>query len=578
MLGLPADPSTCDANRLYYLPSRPGDADYFCSTNDGVALDVEEILASAPDEPVPASDAQALSLVADLQIGDGGTVEPGQRHALLKSIAGALRFRGAGEQEILVALRNANQTRCKPPKADEELQRLAAWAIEQPASSLPPLEPDPRRRVPDSEQQPSGPTDEDEDFARDEDGKIMPSQDNVDLALRKLGVRLRYNEFAGHEIIEGLASFGPRLDDSAVNRLRFTIDAQFGFLVPKVLFFDLVSDRARLHRFHPIRRYLDGLKWDGDNRLDRWLIDYAGAKDTPYVRAVSRIFLVAAVRRARRPGAKYDEMLILESAQGTNKSSGLRILAVDDDWFSDDLPLNNDTKRFMESTSGKWIVEAGELKGMSRGDVASLKACLSRQIDEARMSYDRKPTIQARQFVIVGTTNETDGYLRDPTGNRRFWPVRIQQMDLDKLRSDRDQLWAEAVVAEAAGESIRLDPALYEAAAVEQEARTLGDDPLVDILHRALGSRTGKLRVSDAYLICGIEPGKASQDQIFRFGRAIRELGWERKRRRFDGALEYAYVKGNATEREVGLLVEYDPHMRSVRIEIDKNEQPSAPN
>jgi hypothetical protein len=104
---------------------------------------------------------------------------------------------------------------------------------------------------------------------------------------------------------------------------------------------------------------------------------------------------------------------------------------------------------------------------------------------------------------------------------------------------------------------------IHEAAVVEQEARTLGDDPLVDILHRTLGSRTGKLRVSDAYRLAGIEPGKASQDQIFRFGRAICELGWERKRRRFDGALEYAYVKGNPAEREVELLSEYDPHMLS---------------
>jgi predicted P-loop ATPase len=566
MLGLPADPSTCDANRLYYLPSRPGDADYFCATNDGVALDVEEVLASAPDDPVPAEDTQALTLAADLHIGDGGVVEPGQRHAMLKSIAGALRFRGAGEQEILVALRNANQTRCNPPKSDEELQRLAAWAIEQPTSSLPPLEPDPRRRVPDSEQQPNGPTDEDEEFARDEDGKIIPSQDNVDLALRKLGVRLRYDEFASHEIIEGLAGFGPRLDDRAVNRLRFTIDAQFGFLVPKVLFFDIVSDRASLHRFHPVRRYLDALKWDGDNRLDRWLVDYAGAKDTPYVRAVSRIVLIAAVRRVRHPGAKYDEMLILESEQGTEKSSGLRVLAVDDDWFTDDLPLGSDTKRFMEATAGKWIVEAGELKGMSRADVTSLKACLSRQIDEARMSYDRKQTIQARQFVIIGTTNETDGYLRDPTGNRRFWPVRIQRIDLGKLRRDRDQLWAEASVAEAAGESIRLDPVLYEEAALEQDARTRNEDPLVDALCRSLGNVTGKLRIADAYLAAGIEPGKATQDQMLRFGQAIRELGWERARRRIAGERCYAYVRGSETEREVELWVEVDHLTKAVKI------------
>jgi predicted P-loop ATPase len=232
----------------------------------------------------------------------------------------------------------------------------------------------------------------------------------------------------------------------------------------------------------------------------------------------------------------------------------------------------------MEATAGKWIVEAGELKGMGKGDVAALKACLSRQRDEARMAYGHKNTRVARQFVIIGTTNETEGYLRDATGNRRFWPVRIQRFDLERLRADRDQFWAEAAEAEALGESIRLNPQLYQAAAIEQEARLTGDDPIIDVLHRALGNRTGKLRVSDAYLICGIEPGKANQDQIFRFGRAIRELGWERQRRRFDGSLQYAYAKGTDKEREIELVVEYDPHMRSVRIEVDKNGQPPPTN
>jgi len=194
------------------------------------------------------------------------------------------------------------------------------------------------------------------------------------------------------------------------------------------------------------------------------------------------------------------------------------------------------------------------------------------------MAYGHKNTRVPRQFVIIGTTNETDGYLRDATGNRRFWPVRIQRFDLPRLRADRDQLWAEAAEAERLGESIRLDPRLYEAAAVEQEARLRGDDPLVDVLHRALGNRTGKLKVSDAYLICGLEAGRVNQDQIERFGRAIRELGWERKRKRFDGALEYAYVKGDASQREVELVVEYDPHMRSVRIEVDAHQQPPVPN
>ena len=105
----------------------------------------------------------------------------------------------------------------------------------------------------------------------------------------------------------------------------------------------------------------------------------------------------------------------------------------------------------------------------------------------------------------------------------------------------------------------------------DRNASAFSDDPIDDVLQRALGSRTGKLRVSDAFLICGIETGRATQDQIARFGRAIRELGWERKRRRFEDHLEYAYVKGNAAEREVQLIVEYDPHTLSVRIETATN-------
>lgn len=129
-LGLAADPSCCDANRIYYLPSRPSDADYFCAINDGEALDVDEILASAIETALD----HAPSIAVDLQIGDGGVAVPGQRHAMLTSIAGALRFRGAGEQEILIALREANERRCQPPKPDDEVVAVARWAAEQPAS------------------------------------------------------------------------------------------------------------------------------------------------------------------------------------------------------------------------------------------------------------------------------------------------------------------------------------------------------------------------------------------------------------------------------------------------------------
>ncbi len=557
----PADPSTCDANRLYYLPSRPKDSEtYYFESHDGIALDVEAILVMAPPE--------APSLAENLRVDPAGVVEPGQRHAMLKSLAGAMRFRGSGYDEIETALLAANKARCNPPKSDAEVRAIARWAAEQPMTTLP------------RDGQGGGgggEADGDEpDFLRDKQGHPYNNQWNIEVAIKKLRVRLRYDEFSGDEVVEGLSGFGPRFDDSATINLRLKIDSTFHFLPGRELFRDVTSNVAKSQRYHPVREYLASLAWDQEPRIERWLIDYAGALDTPYVRAVSRIVLVAACRRIRKPGSKYDEMLILESPQGTDKSSGLRALAFNEDWFTDDLPLHGDTRRLMEATAGKWIVEAGELKGMGKGDVAALKACLSRQRDEARMAYGHKSERVQRQFVIIGTTNETEGYLRDSTGNRRFWPVRVQRFNLERLRADRDQLWAEAAEAEALGESIRLDPRLYEAAAVEQEARLSGDDPLVDMLHRALGARTGKLRVSDAYLICGIEPGKVNQDQIARFGRAIRELGWERQRRRFDGALQYAYVKGSATEREVELVVEYDPHMRSVRIEVDKGVPPST--
>jgi len=385
------------------------------------------------------------------------------------------------------------------------------------------------------------------------------------LAIQKLGVTLRFDEFAGHELIHGQSGFGPRLDDAALNHLRLAIDEQFKFRVGKEFFIDVVSDRARRNRLHPVRDYLVELVWDGTPRIDEWLITYAGAPDTPYVRAVSRLVLVAAVRRVRTPGVKFDEMPILEGEQGSEKSSALRVLAVRDEWFADDLPLAADTRGQMEATAGKWIVEAGELKGMGRADVTLLKGYLSRQVDQARMAYGRKATIVPRQFVIVGTTNEINGYLRDTTGNRRFWPVRIQRFDLDRLRSDRDQLWAEAAALEGRGESIRLDPKLYSAAAVEQQAREI-EDPMEAQVGLVLGPFTGKLRTVDAWRLLGIEPAKASQDQISRFGAAMRKHGWERKQRRFGGPPTYAYVRGTQAQREVELCVEIDDITRQYKI------------
>ncbi len=224
-----------------------------------------------------------------------------------------------------------------------------------------------------------------------------------------------------------------------------------------------------------VRDYLDALVWDGVPRIDRWLVEYAGVEDSSYIRAVSRAFLVAAVRRVRQPGCSFDTMLVLEGAQGTGKSSALRILAISDDWFTDDVSMGS--REVIEATAGKWIVEMSEIEGMGQGDVAALKAFLATRTDQARPAYQREVVKVPRQFVIVGTTSASE-YLKDSTGNRRFWPVHVgRSFDLDRLRADRDQLWAEAAVAEAKDEPIEsIDMPLPTDVTEEQHAYVVIDD------------------------------------------------------------------------------------------------------
>ncbi len=307
-------------------------------------------------------------------------------------------------------------------------------------------------------------------------GMPCATQDNVDVAMRRLGVSVHYNEFADREVFE---RNGERSDteDHHVTGLWLEIETKYRFKPDKNYFYDVISNRARMNTFHPVRDYVDSLQWDGKNRIGNigpsWLTTYGGAIDDEYTRAVGRLVLVAAVRRVRQPGCKFDEMLILESPQGRQKSSCLKILAVNDAWFSDDLPLDADTKRLMEATAGKWIIEAGELKGMKKSDIAGLKQYLSRPVDQARMAYGRKDKFAPRQFIVIGTTND-DEYLEDPTGNRRFWPVRITEFDLVALKRDVHQLWAEAAYLDLEHPEetyIRLDPSLYKLAEAAQEHR-----------------------------------------------------------------------------------------------------------
>jgi len=250
---------------------------------------------------------------------------------------------------------------------------------------------------------------------------------------------------------------------------------------------------ARNIRVHPVRDYLTALTWDGIERLDAWAVTYLGAEDTKLHRAMGALWMISAVARIMRPGVKADHMLILEGPQGIRKSTALRVLA-SDNWFTDEL-AELGSKDAAQQMRGVWIIEMAELDAIGRTEVSRIKAFLTRTADRYRPPYERYVVTVPRQCVFAGSVNP-DTYLRDETGNRRFWPLRCGSIDLDGLRRDRDQLWAEAVARFNAGAPWWLeDRELIAGADVVQEARVQPDawDTLID---RWLVSEKERVNVS----------------------------------------------------------------------------------
>ena len=237
-----------------------------------------------------------------------------------------------------------------------------------------------------------------------------------------------------------------------------------------------VDDRS----YHPIKDYFASLPpWDGVPRVDTLLIDYLGAEDNAYIRAVSRKTLCAAYRRIYQPGVKFDYMPVLNGAQGIGKSTFIANLGME--WFSDSLNLSDmNDKTAAEKLQGYWIIEIGELAGMKKADLDKVKAFISRVDDKYRASFGRRVTPHPRQCVFFGTTNSENGYLRDITGNRRFWNIKATgegkykpwQMTPEIVQ----QIWAETAVLAKAGEKLYLPPELEAYAQKEQRAAMEQDD------------------------------------------------------------------------------------------------------
>lgn len=297
---------------------------------------------------------------------------------------------------------------------------------------------------------------------------------------------------------------------------------------------------AHHQSYNPLTDYLSSLKWDGKPRIETMLIDYFGAEPTDYARAISKRFMISAAARAIKPGCKVDTMLILEGDQGTFKSTAIAEL-FSDEWFTDELSEIGSKDAAMQ-LQGVWCVEVAEMATMIRSEVKRLKEFLARRIDKFRPTYGRHVVESKRHCVFVGTVNPTDGYLKDETGARRFWPIKTNEIKLKQIIQDRDQLWAESVQYYRDGERWWLDDK-ESIDAREEQLERYEDDAWTDQIVTFLGNRNSTSM--SEILNDGLELLAAQQTHSakIRAGKILTILGFDRKRVRVGNNLKWLYFK-----------------------------------
>ena len=320
------------------------------------------------------------------------------------------------------------------------------------------------------------------ELQRDSHGEVESTIENVRLILRsdgKLAGLFGENAFSLRTVLRRTppwreAQEGEVWTDGDDAGLRWYMEKHWGIKSRSVIQ-DAWQLTAAENAFHPVREYLARLTWDGTERLDTMLVRHLGAEDTAYVRMVTRKWMCAAAARIFTPGVKFDNMLVLVGAQGIGKSTLCAVLSRG--WFSDSLQ-KLEGKDAYEGLRGVWIVELAELAAAKRSETETIKNFLSKREDTYRPAYARHNVVQKRQCVFYGTTNDPD-FLKDRSGNRRFWPVWVTGGGnvSESLAGEVDQLWAEAVCRLRSGEKLWLDsPEMQSLAICEQERFTAQDE------------------------------------------------------------------------------------------------------
>jgi predicted P-loop ATPase len=391
-----------------------------------------------------------------------------------------------------------------------------------------------------------------DDVVLDDAGGVRPLLANLILFLREhpkwKGV-LAYDEFNARVVVRKRLPWGDETLDAtwidhhdSLTRTWFQredIAAQHGDVGRAV------QAAARANVFHPVRDFFEALVWDGTTRLDTWLPTYLHADDTEYARAVGPRFLISAVARIYEPGCKVDHVLVLEGPQGKQKSEALRTLAIRDGWFTDRLS-HVASKDAAQKMAGVLLVEIAELDALTKASSSAVKAFLTRRSDRFRPPYGKYPVRLLRQCVFAGTINPVaGGYLKDPTGARRIWPVACHGViDREALERDRSQLWAEAVARFNVGANWWLETPELEALATTEQALRFKEDAWKSPIIKWLGERQDVSLAEVLEHALKIAPRDQTHSAEIRVATILTQLGFTKYRARKGNQRENRYQRG----------------------------------
>jgi len=346
---------------------------------------------------------------------------------------------------------------------------------------------------------------------------------------------------------------GPWTDGDDARLTAWLARSQWQLNMPASAIDQGLATAAEQCAVHPVRDYLDGLVWDGVERIDVFLHSYMHTSNTLWEQKIGAMWLRSCVARIYQPGCQVDHALVLEGEQGLRKSTAFEALVPERFWYADS-GIDVTNKDSYDALRGVWIYCIGELASLAKGDVERWKNFLTSKHDHYRPSYGKRARDFLRQTVFCADTNK-DRYLTDATGNRRFWPVKVlSRIDVDAIRRDRDQLWAEAVHTYKAKQPWHLDTDGGDLLAREQQAARMTEEPWETIVADWLASPThtvfdggtphpepldlgrGLLVAEVLQHALKIKPEHMKGEPVNRVAAILARLGWTNRRSKVGGA------------------------------------------